>query len=40
MPGERFLENTSKGAPVFPADVIRGYIRQDRELIGSIAPDL
>jgi UDP:flavonoid glycosyltransferase YjiC (YdhE family) len=40
MPGERFLENTSRGAPVFPADVIRGYVKQDRELIGRIEPDL
>jgi UDP:flavonoid glycosyltransferase YjiC (YdhE family) len=40
MPGERFLENTARGAPVFPADVIRGYVKQDRELIGGIAPDL
>jgi UDP:flavonoid glycosyltransferase YjiC (YdhE family) len=40
MPGERFLENTSRGAPVFPADVIRGYVKQDRELIGRIGPDL
>ncbi len=39
-PGERFLENTAKGAPLFPADVIRDYIRQDRDLIGSIGPDL
>ena len=40
MPGERFLENTARGAPVFPADVIRGYVKQDRELIRRIAPDL
>jgi UDP:flavonoid glycosyltransferase YjiC (YdhE family) len=40
MPGERFLENTARGAPVFPSDVIRGYVKQDRELIGGIAPDL
>jgi UDP:flavonoid glycosyltransferase YjiC (YdhE family) len=40
MPGERFLANTAKGAPVFPADVIREYVKQDRELIASIAPDL
>ena len=40
MPGERFLENTARGAPVFPADVIRGYVQQDRELIGGIGPDL
>jgi UDP:flavonoid glycosyltransferase YjiC (YdhE family) len=40
MPGERFLENTARGAPMFPADVIRGYVAQDRELIGALAPDL
>ena len=40
MPGERFLANTARGAPMFPADVIRGYVKQDRELIGSIGPDL
>lgn len=40
MPGERFLENIAKGAPAFPADVIRGYIQQDRELISGIGPDL
>jgi UDP:flavonoid glycosyltransferase YjiC (YdhE family) len=40
MPGERFLENTSRGAPVFPTEVIRGYVKQDRELIGRIKPDL
>ena len=40
MPGERFLENASRGAPMFPADVIREYVKQDRELIGRIGPDL
>lgn len=40
MPGERFLENIARGAPMFPAEVIRGYVKQDRELIGRIAPDL
>src|SRR5271169_1448736 len=40
MPGEQFLANTGKGAPVFPADVIRGYVKQDRELIGRIKPNL
>ena len=40
MPGERFLENTARGAPLFPADVIRRYVKQDRELIRRIAPDL
>ena len=40
MPGEQFLANTARGAPVFPADVIRRYVNQDRELIGRIKPDL
>jgi UDP:flavonoid glycosyltransferase YjiC (YdhE family) len=40
MPGEQFLENLARGAPAFPAEVIREYVKQDRELIGSIAPDL
>ncbi len=40
MPGERFLENISRGAPVFPPDVVRDYIRQDRELMTRIHPDL
>ncbi len=40
MPGERFLANIGKGAPSFPPDVIRGYVKRDCELIGSIAPDL
>ncbi len=40
MPGEQFLANIAKGAPMFPADVLRGYVRQDRELIHSIRPDL
>ena len=40
MPGERFLANTARGAPLFPADVIRGYVKQDRELIAGIEPHL
>ena len=39
MPGERFLANIGKGAPPFPPDVIRDYVKRDCELIGSIAPD-
>jgi UDP:flavonoid glycosyltransferase YjiC (YdhE family) len=40
MPGEQFLENIGKGAPAFPPKVIRGYVKQDCELIGSLRPDL
>jgi UDP:flavonoid glycosyltransferase YjiC (YdhE family) len=40
MPGEQFLENISKGAPLFSTNVLRGYVRQERELITRIAPDL
>jgi UDP:flavonoid glycosyltransferase YjiC (YdhE family) len=40
MPGEQFLANISQGAPLFPAEVIRRYVQQDRDLIRSIKPDL
>ena len=40
MPGEQFLANIAKGSPMFPADVLREYVRQDRELIRAIRPDL
>jgi UDP:flavonoid glycosyltransferase YjiC (YdhE family) len=40
MPGERFLTNIAKGAPLFPPDVIRDYVKRDCELIRSIGPDL
>ena len=40
MPGERFLENLARGKPLFPSDVLRGYVGQDRELIRAIRPDL
>jgi UDP:flavonoid glycosyltransferase YjiC (YdhE family) len=40
MPGERFLANLSKGKLLFPPDVIRDYVKQDRELISGIRPDL
>jgi UDP:flavonoid glycosyltransferase YjiC (YdhE family) len=40
MPGEQFLANIGKGAPLFPADVLRGYVKQERELFASIRPDL
>ena len=40
MPGEQFLANLAKGAPLFPSDVIRDYVKQDRELIEKIRPDL
>lgn len=40
MPGERFLANLAKGAPLFPPDVIRSYVKQDCDLIRSIRPDL
>ena len=40
MPGEQFLANLAKGSPLFPADVVRRYVNEDRELIRSIKPDL
>ncbi len=40
MPGEQFLANLAKGAPLFPAGVLRGYVEQEREIFASIRPDL
>ncbi|MDR3702208.1 MAG: glycosyltransferase [Candidatus Sulfopaludibacter sp.] len=40
MPGEQFLANLAKGAPLFPPDVVRRYVREDRELISRIRPAL
>ncbi|MBZ5617419.1 MAG: glycosyl transferase family 1 [Acidobacteriia bacterium] len=40
MPGEQFLANLSKGAPLFPPDIVRRYVKQDQDLISSIRPDL
>jgi UDP:flavonoid glycosyltransferase YjiC (YdhE family) len=40
MPGEQFVANIDHGKPPFPADVIRGYVHRDRELIRTIRPDL
>ena len=40
MPGELFLARIAQGAPAFPADTLRTYIEDDRQLIGKIEPDL
>ncbi len=40
MPGEQFLANIAKGAPLFPTRVIRGYVEQERELFRKLRPDL
>jgi UDP:flavonoid glycosyltransferase YjiC (YdhE family) len=40
MPGEQFLANIDRGAPLFPTEVLRGYVKQERELFSSIRPDL
>ncbi len=40
MPGEEFLANIARGKPMFPVEVLRSYVRQDRELIRKIRPDL
>jgi len=37
---EEFLANLARGAPAFPAEVIRKYVEQDRILIQAIQPDL
>jgi UDP:flavonoid glycosyltransferase YjiC (YdhE family) len=40
MPGEQFLANIAKGAPLFPTQVLRSYVKQERELFANIRPDL
>ena len=40
MPGEQFLANLARGKPLFPADVLRQYVQDDRGLIRSLRPDL
>jgi UDP:flavonoid glycosyltransferase YjiC (YdhE family) len=40
MPGEQFLANLARGAPLFPAGVLHSYVKQDQQLIEKIAPDL
>ncbi len=40
MPGEVFLANIARGKTLFPADVLRRYVKEDRDLIRNIQPDL
>lgn len=40
MPGEQFLANIAKGAPLFPSSVLRQYVNQERELFARLRPDL
>lgn len=39
MPGEIFLENLAKGAPLFPASVLRSYVAEERRLMQRLKPD-
>jgi UDP:flavonoid glycosyltransferase YjiC (YdhE family) len=36
----RFLEALAKGSPVYDADTLRGYVREDIETIEAVQPDL
>jgi UDP:flavonoid glycosyltransferase YjiC (YdhE family) len=40
MPGEQFLAHLAKGSPLFPVDVVRRYVAEDRSLIRTLRPDL
>jgi UDP:flavonoid glycosyltransferase YjiC (YdhE family) len=40
MPGEQFLANIARGAPLFPSGVLRHYVNQERELFARLHPDL
>jgi len=37
---ERFLQALARGSPVYDADTLRGYVREDLALIERVAPDL
>jgi UDP:flavonoid glycosyltransferase YjiC (YdhE family) len=40
MAGEDFLANLARGKPMFPTQVLRSYVDDDRALIRKIKPDL
>ena len=40
MPGEQFLANLARGKPLFPPDIVRRYVREDRQLLRSVRPDI
>lgn len=40
MPGERFLANLARGAPLFSEDVLHRYVKQEREIFARVRPDL
>src|SRR3954468_8891487 len=40
MPGEKFIDNIARGKPMFPVDVLRSYVHEERELFRAIRPDL
>jgi len=40
MPRERFLANLAKGAPMYPPQVLREYVAEDRDIIRRVRPDL
>jgi UDP:flavonoid glycosyltransferase YjiC (YdhE family) len=40
MPGEQFLANLAKGAPLFPFAILRRYVQEDRKLLEDIRPNL
>jgi UDP:flavonoid glycosyltransferase YjiC (YdhE family) len=40
MPSEQFLDNIARGKPLFPAEVLRRYVREERDLLRAIRPDL
>jgi UDP:flavonoid glycosyltransferase YjiC (YdhE family) len=40
MPGERFLDNISRGKPLFPQAVLRRYVQEERQLLRTLRPHL
>ena len=40
VPSAQFLTALDRGAPVYSADDLRGYVRQDRALLADVRPDV
>jgi len=40
MPGQQFLANLAQGKPLFPPEVVRRYVNEDRKILRSVQPDI
>jgi UDP:flavonoid glycosyltransferase YjiC (YdhE family) len=40
IPAEQFLAALARGAPLYSAETLRAYVKEDLQLLGAVAPDL